>query len=197
MRRARKGKITLLFADAAHFVLGGDYLSRIYGRTRRYVKTFSGRLRYNVLGVLNYISKKVTTVTNDTYITTTEVCELLRKVATEYMKVPIFMVLDNARYQKSIAVKELAKELNIQLVFIPAYSPNLNLIERLWKFVKSRLRSRYYSQFTKEIDKIIDSTHTNNRYIIDRLIGRGVQLFNNLTPITSNSFLESSHKKAS
>ena len=81
MRQARKGRIALLFADASHFIHGGDYLGRIYGKTRRYVKTFSGRFRYNVLGALNYISKKLTTVTNETYITTTEVCELLRKAA--------------------------------------------------------------------------------------------------------------------
>jgi transposase len=191
MRRARQGKITLLFADASHFVMGGDYLGYIYGTFRRLFRTFSGRKRYNVLGVLNFISKKVTSVANESYITATEVCDLLKKVAKEYIGKPIFVVLDNARYQKCEAVWELAKELGIQLVFIPPYSPNLNLIERLWKFTKSGLRSKYYcdfAEFKNAIDEIINSTHTSNIDAINQLIGRGVQLFDDLSPTSENSF---------
>jgi transposase len=58
------------------------------------------------------------------------------------------LVLDNARYQRCAAVQELAKELRIELLFLPAYSPNLNLIERLWRFVKKEVMScRYYEDF--------------------------------------------------
>ena len=56
----------LLFLDASHFVLGYDYLGGVYSRTRRFVKTFSGRQRYNVLGSINFKTKKVHTVTNTT-----------------------------------------------------------------------------------------------------------------------------------
>jgi len=191
MRRARQGKIALLFADASHFVMGGDYLGYIYGKARRLVRTFSGRKRYNVLGALDYVSKKVTTIANETYITASEVCELLREIAGEYAGKPIFVLFDNARYQKCIAVKELARELGIQLVFIPPYSPNLNLIERLWKFVKNGLRSRYFDEFgdfKDEIVSIVESTHTCYQEAINRLIGRGVQLFDGLAPASRNSF---------
>ena len=51
----------------------------------------------------------------------------------------IALVLDNARYQKCKAVMNLAEQLKIELIFIPAYSPNLNLIERFWKFVKAQI----------------------------------------------------------
>ena len=51
---------------------------------------------------------------------------------------PITLVLDNARYQRCQLVQNLARELHIELLFLPAYSPNLNLIERLLKFVKKR-----------------------------------------------------------
>ena len=66
-----------MFLDGAHFVMGCDFLGYIYGKTRRFIKTFSGRKRYNVLGALNFVTKKVTTVTNDTYITAAEVCQML------------------------------------------------------------------------------------------------------------------------
>jgi len=186
-----------MFADASHFVMGGDYLGYIYGFARRLVRTFSGRKRYNVLGALDYVSKKITTVTNTAYITATEVCQLLEKIAKEYVGKAIFIVLDNARYQKCDVVRNLASELNIQLLFIPPYSPNLNLIERVWKFVKSGLRSQYYNlfdEFQEKIDSIVESTHTTNSNAINRLIGRGVQLFDELEPVSDNSF--SSRKSA-
>ena len=50
MDKANSGEISLLSLDASHFVMGNDYLGYIYGKCRRYLKTFSGRMRYNVLG---------------------------------------------------------------------------------------------------------------------------------------------------
>jgi transposase len=180
MDEASKGKITLLFMDASHFVMGCDFLGYIYGVIRRFIKTYSGRKRYNVLGALNFITKKMTTVTNDTYITAVEVCELLKKVAFEYAEKPLYLVLDNARYQKCKAVEELVAQLGIHLIYIPPYSPNLNLIERLWKHVKSKLRTKYYDQFDEfieRIDSIINGTDKEDKVIIDRLIGEKVQFF--------------------
>ena len=49
MSKAKKNKLTLLFLDGSHFVMGCDFLGHIYGKTRRFIKTFSGRKRYNVL----------------------------------------------------------------------------------------------------------------------------------------------------
>ena len=79
MEKAEKGDVSLLFMDAAHFVMGCGFLGRIYGKTRRFVMTFSGRMRYNVLGAMDYVTKKVLVVANDSYITATEVCEMLRE----------------------------------------------------------------------------------------------------------------------
>ena len=56
----------------------------IYGRVRRFVKTWSGRKRYNVLGAMDFVTKKVHTVANDSYITATEICEMLKKLRVEY-----------------------------------------------------------------------------------------------------------------
>jgi transposase len=192
MSKAMKSKLTLLFIDGSHFVMGCDFLGYIYGKTRRFIKTFSGRKRYNVLGAMNFVTKKVTTVANDAYITAAEVCEILRKIASEYVAKPVHIVLDNARYQKCEVVTNLAKELGIALHYIPPYSPNLNLIERLWKHVKSRLRSKYYDQFNNfkdTIDSIIKDTNNGNKRLIDKLIGESVQMFDTLVPINENSFI--------
>ena len=160
--------------------MGCDFLGYIYGITRRFIKTYSGRKRYNVLGALNFVSKKVSTVTNATYITSAEICDLLKKVAVQYAGKPIYIVLDNARYQKCAIVAELATQLSINIVYIPPYSPNLNLIERLWKHVKSKLRTKYYDNFDafqNTIDSIVSSTDKIDNAIINRLIGEKVQLF--------------------
>ena len=201
MEKARKCNMALLFMDASHFVMGCDFLGYIYGKERRFVKTYSGRKLYNVLGALDFVTKKVLTVTNDSYITATEVCEMLRKISESYAGKEICLVLDNARYQKCTVVQKLAAELNIQLIYIPPYSPNLNLIERLWKFVKGELRSKYYDDFDifqQKIDSVIDSTTQENKAKVNKLIGEKIQLFDDLCCIEKNTFSvnKKSKKKA-
>ena len=184
MERAKKDDIVLLFLDASHFVMGCDFLGYVYGRERRLVRTWSGRKRYNVLGAIDFLTKKVHTITNDRYITATEVCEMLQKLRAVYTGKEVHLVLDNARYQKCRAVQELALRLDIHLDYIPPYSPNLNLIERFWKFVKGQLRSQYYDDFPLFCDKIvslIDSSTSTNKALIDQLIGDKVQLFDDLS----------------
>ena len=184
MTQAKNGAIELLFVDASHFVMGCDYLASIYGFVRRFIRTGSGRKRYNVLGALNFISKKLTAITNDSYITSLQVCELLENLAVEYASKSVFIILDNASYQKCNLVKNLAVGLGINLIFIPPYSPNLNLIERFWKFAKSRLRTKYYtdfSEFTDKIDTITASGSEECKAAVDKLITEKVQLFDAAT----------------
>lgn len=142
LEEAKSGKRSVHFVDAAHFVMGA-FLGFLWCVMRIFVRTPSGRQRFNVLGALNAITKKLEMVTNDSYITSIQVCELLRKLA-ENATLPITLVLDNARYQRCRMVIELAKQLDIELLFLPPYSPNLNLIERLWKLTKKEcLNSKY------------------------------------------------------
>lgn len=202
MDQAKEGLVTLLFMDASHFVMGCDFLGDIYGKTRRFIRTFSGRRRYNVLGALHFVSKRVSTVANDTYITASEICDLLKKVADEYAGKPIYIVLDNARYQKCAVVTQLAIHLGINLVYIPPYSPNLNLIERLWKHVKNKLRTKYYDDFEAfqmKINSIVRETDTVDLLAINKLIGEKVQLFDDLPDgsVRSISIFDSVAPKAS
>jgi transposase len=112
------------------------------------VRAPSGRQRFTVLGALHAITHQLITVTNDSYINATSVCELLEKIAALGLTTPITLVLDNARYQRCRLVGEKATALLIELLFLPTYSPNLNLIERLWKFVRKEcLYNTYYEHF--------------------------------------------------
>ncbi|MDR1157024.1 MAG: transposase [Oscillospiraceae bacterium] len=86
----------------------------------------------------------------------------------------------------------------LRLSWISPYSPNLNLIERLWKHVKSRLRSKYYDQFDdfkETIDAIIEDTSKRSKKLIDKLTGNSAQIFDTLVPINENSFVVDSVSK--
>ena len=89
-------------------------------------------------------------MTNTSYITSIQVCEMLVKLARRSRpEVPTTIVLDNARYQRCKLVIAKAEEVGIELLFLPPYSPNLNLIERLWKFVKKEVlygKSKYMTK---------------------------------------------------
>ena len=97
------------------------------------------------------------------------------------LKVPVTLVLDNARYQKCKVVMELAESLNIELLYLPSYSPNLNLIERLWKFVKKEcLWSKCYSNFydlKNAIMTCLSQTHTTYKEELDSLLTLNFQSF--------------------
>jgi transposase len=153
----------VLFVDAAHFVYG-PFLGFLWCLVRLLIPGPSGRKRYNVLAALNAVTHEVIRVANHSYINADSVCALLRHVAAAGLPRPITLVLDNARYQRCALVQSLARSLRIELLFLPSYSPNLNLIERLWKFVKKEcLASRAlpdYETFTRTIDDCLNSLGT-------------------------------------
>ncbi len=156
LRQAQRLRRVVCFVDAAHFV-HGTFLGYLWCFVRLLVRGPSGRKRFNVLGAIDAVTHELTTVVNDTVIDAMAVCDLLRKLAGRYAGSPVTLVLDNARYQKCEVVRSLAAELGIELLYLPAYSPNLNLIERLWKFVKKEvLACRYYEDFARFRAAIVD-----------------------------------------
>jgi transposase len=163
---AQKGEMHLLFVDAAHFILQ-PFLCCLWCITRVFIKASAGRNRINVLGAVNAITKEVNVYTNTTYICANTIITFFLQLREKYNdRKPIAIVLDNARYQHCFIVKTMAKGLGIHLLFLPSYSPNLNIIERLWKFTKKEiLYAKYYDapqKFHAAIDnffKIINQKH--------------------------------------
>jgi transposase len=105
----------------------------------------------------------------------------LHKIAALGLTIPITLVLDNARYQKCALVRELAQSLNIELLYLTTYSPNLNLIERLWRFVKKQcLYSIYYADFDAfkaAISSCLEECHTTYKQELDSLLTLRFQSF--------------------
>jgi transposase len=180
LRQARRLRRVVCFVDAAHFV-HGPYLGYLWCFVRLLMRGPSGRKRFHVLGAIDAVTHELTTVCNDTVINAEVVCELLRNLAARYVGLPLTLVLDNARYQRCAVVQQLAKELRIELLFLPAYSPNLNLIERLWKFVKKEVLScRYYEDFARfkaAIVECLDGVEGKHKLSIKSLLALNFQTF--------------------
>ncbi len=143
LAKAQRGECHLFFMDAAHFVLAA-FVGMVWCFERVFIKAASGRHRINVLGALNPVTHKMETIVNTDYVRATTIAEMLELLARKFKGLPIYIVLDNARYQRCKYIEELAGELNIELVFLPPYSPNLNLIERMWRYIKKEVLALEY-----------------------------------------------------
>jgi len=181
---ALAGRGHVFFVDAAHFVFG-TFLCCLWSFTRIFVRAASGRQRFNVLGAWNAVTRELTAVTNTTVVNTETMCELLRKIAAPGLAGPITLVLDNARYQRNATVQALAAQLGITLLFLPSYSPNLNLIERLWRFLKRRsVYGRYhpaFADFRAAIEDTIAGLSTTHAEQVATLMTLNFQRFDNVS----------------
>lgn len=186
LQQVQNGQRKLFFVDAAHFVLA-PFLGFVWCFTRLFIPAPAGRQRFNVLGALDALSHELVTITNDTYINAESFCQLLWKLRALYPEIPLTLILDNVKYQKCQLVWNVAALLEIELLYLPPYSPNLNLIERLWKFVKKKcLYSKYYAKFDPFKQAITDClAHTHDLYQeeLDTLLTLNFQTFDNLEKV--------------
>jgi transposase len=183
MRRieeAQKGERVLLFLDATH-ILWQVYLGVVWCITRIFIPAASGRVRINVLGAYEPTHNELLKIINKTYVTAATLCEMLEMIKKKYGERETTVILDNARYQKCKIVAEKAEGLGIELLYLPTYSPNLNLIERLWRFVKKDcLYSKYYDtaeKFEVAIHDSLESISSYNQTKVKSLMTLKFQLF--------------------
>jgi transposase len=116
---------------------------------KREIPTTSGRERLNLHGAMNAETLEVTIIESET-VNDDSTIQLLEILEKKYaLAATIFVILDNAKYHFSAKVQEFLKKSKIKLIFLPSYSPNLNLIERLWKFFKKKV---LYNTYYKKIE---------------------------------------------
>ena len=183
LNEAQAGQRQVYFVDAAHFVYG-PFLAIVWCLVRTFIKTPAGRQRLNVLGALHAVTRQFVSVINETYVTAQTVCQLLDKLRALHGGEPITLVLDNARYQRCKKVMDHAAMWGIDLLFLPGYSPNLNLIERLWKFIKKDcLNGRYYpthQQFQQAILDSLAAINTRHQDALKTTLTLHFQMFDNV-----------------
>lgn len=161
--KARKGSIDMAFCDAAHFVYG-KFCSYQWSDEPLYKPTGSGRQRLNVYGAYDPVTGQVLTNYGEGTIDADYIVaflEWLRQTHYPDQQRNLHLMMDNARYQHCRYVKEQADRLNIVLEFQPSYSPNLNLIERVWKYIKGLVGRCYYQtkeEFFTAVTDILEAT---------------------------------------
>ena len=182
IQAAKDGAVHLLFMDAAHFILQ-PFLCCLWWVARLFIKASPGRNRINVLGAVNAMTKQISTYTNTTYIDANCLIAFLKQLKQQYPDKPIAIVLDNARYQHCFMVTTFAQSPGIHLLFLPPYSPNLNSIERLWKFTKKKiLYAQYYDNpalFHQAITSFFETINQVHQPELETLLTLKFQFFDN------------------
>lgn len=117
----------------------------------------TGRRRISIIGAINALTKKFSGLVTEANCNKEAIKAQLDIIRQDYPdNKEIIIFLDNAKYQRAYETQKHAKALNITLVFIPPYSPNLNLIERMWKFFKKKIRNKYREKFQEFYDVSIE-----------------------------------------
>src|SRR5258708_6049234 len=107
------------------------------------IKTNTGRERLNLSGALS-LGKNEATVISAKTINKFVTIRLIKKLEKKQPTGKIYIILDNASYYHAKVVTNYVKRKRIKLIFLPSYSPNLNLIERLWRFFHIKVTNNQY-----------------------------------------------------
>ena len=179
---AKEGKRKLYFMDAVHFTLEA-FTCHVWCKEPLYLKTGAGRNRFNLLGCVDPFSLDIIQSHSMVYVDADQTKTFLEKVRRESGDSPVSIVLDNARYLHCQAVKEKATELGISLIFLPPYSPNLNIIERLWKYTRRHvLAGKYFdspAKFHDALRHFFEVDYINHKPNLRSLLTLNFQSFEN------------------
>lgn len=139
---------------------------QLRGRKRTIkMKTNTGRRRISILGALDILDLSVISTITEENCNSERVVEFFAKIRDIYPDKKIVIILDNARYNHAKFTTKYAEWYNIELYFLPPYSPNLNIIERLWRFTKKELvNNKYYENFEKFSGKVKSFFENINQY---------------------------------
>lgn len=169
-------KWTVFFCDGVHLIYGYSG-GHCWCEERICVPSAYGRKRLNCLGFMNTLTYQTETVMNDSYLNADIVC-----IREKNQDIWLYVILDNAAYQRCGKFRQCAEALNIHLIFLPSYSPNLNLIERLWRFLRKKVSAdRFYSSFQEFFDivkEFLSTVHIRFHFQLVSLLAYHFELFN-------------------
>ena len=137
----------------------------IYTKDTKTVKTNTARKRINLNGAVNIEDMDVIVLKEPT-INAEAAIRLVQEIEKQQPTGEIYLIMDNARYNHAKLFKAYVdKSKRIHLMYLPAYSPNLNIIERLWKFFKEeKLYGQYYETYTEFTSVVMDFFKNIEKY---------------------------------
>jgi transposase len=162
------------FLDGVHPLYGLEVLFccwLLVGQ-RLEVGVGGGRKRLNILGAFcpddhDYVDRRYT----DRNLNAQSLMELFTEIMARHPETKRFLIyLDNARYHHAVVLKQWLQALQaergivFELRYLPAYSPNLNLIERLWKFLRKEALQKWHATFEDMQQAVADVLDHLDRY---------------------------------
>lgn len=158
------------------------------GKTK-HLKTNNGRQRTNINGALNLATKEVLYV-EDERINAQTMIALLKQILKSQKEGKIHIILDNAKYYHAILVKDfLADNPRIVLHFLPPYSPNLNIIERLWHILKKEVVYNKFYQLFSDFKSAVNNFFKNKIWMEKEFENMLTDNFQIIKPDFSGSYL--------
>jgi transposase len=171
IRKKLKEMEAIYFIDAVHptfnSMLAYGWIKK---GTEKYIKSNTGRERININGAYNPINNEIIAYDFKT-INKESTLTLLKMIRSKNEhKNTVYVFMDRARYNYSLKVREYAKKNKIKIEYLPTYSPNLNLIERLWHFMKKEtMYNKYYENFEYFHSAIFKFLKRKDRLFKDQL----------------------------
>ncbi len=151
------------------------------GETKE-IKSNSGRSRVNIQGAYNPHNQEII-IHDDKNLNAQNTIDFFKKIEEKYLdKKTIYLILDNAAYYKNKDVTKFLETSRIEALYLPPYSPNLNLIERLWKLMRKKvINNKYYEKFAvfkKSIFEFFENS-INMKKELSSFIGYKLHLLKN------------------
>lgn len=162
LARMEKGSV-VYYADGVHPTHNSrSTYAWIETGKRMEQPTVSGRDRVNINGLLNAYDVTDVIAHDCESVNAQSTKELYQAALEKHPDAPvIYIISDNARYYHNKDLREWAEETKIKQIFLPPYSPNLNLIERLWKFLRKKvINTGFYrskEEFRQAIKRFFDN----------------------------------------
>jgi putative transposase len=144
---------------------------------QRIIPTYGKHQGVKLLGILNYETGHIYCEENERYDAKVFL-KFLQNIIKLYPTGKIVMILDNSRIHHAKLLKPFLQEHvhRLELVFLPPYSPKLNLIEGLWGWLRSQIINNVFYNTVKEIRNairgFIDSIVKVSEMVINRLCVR-------------------------
>ena len=155
LKKMKRKEDRIYFLDATHPQHNNmPFYGWIYKGETKTIKTNSGRTRLNLNGALSLENLDITVLSEKT-IDTAAMRRLVLELERKQQRGKIYLLADNASYNHSYEFIDFLKQhTRVQIKYIPSYSPNLNIIERLWRFFHAKHRDKYFETF-KEFDHAV------------------------------------------
>lgn len=166
LSEAEKGEAEVYFSDAVHpthnTVSGRGWIKK--GENFE-IAGNSGRQRLNINAAINARKPEHVVYNTPESVNSQSTKDLCQQLLRKHRRKKTYVICDNARYNHNTELSKWVQGTRVELVFLPTYSPNLNLIERLWRMLRQKIiNSVYFEHFQQFRQEIIDFLDNLNLY---------------------------------